>query len=206
MNQVSPSEKLPVLYLMDSICKNVGKAYIALFSKNLVNSFTRAFDAVDVENKRRFSKVLGTWRSSGRPPPLFPLPLIVQIEQHVMNSRQNNLQPNQRPAMNTNPNSMNIRNLPPGFRPSQQNVGLWYILLILTSNLYFSLALLQWTIDLLRRDLLNSNILAIACFDVRFKLFFVEVIITLEITGIKLMHLQRFLIVGHHYLLIHLLK
>jgi pre-mRNA cleavage complex 2 protein Pcf11 len=44
--QVPPEIKLPVLYLIDSIVKNVGKAYINLFTQNIVQCFTNTFEKV----------------------------------------------------------------------------------------------------------------------------------------------------------------
>lgn len=38
--------KLPVLYLIDSIVKNVGKQYKTLFSVNIVNLFCGVFEKV----------------------------------------------------------------------------------------------------------------------------------------------------------------
>lgn len=44
--QVHPDIKLPVLYLVDSIIKNVGGAYTSKFSEKIVNMFTRTFKQV----------------------------------------------------------------------------------------------------------------------------------------------------------------
>lgn len=44
--QVNPDIKLPVLYLVDSIIKNVGGAYTQKFSQIIVNMFTRTFKQV----------------------------------------------------------------------------------------------------------------------------------------------------------------
>lgn len=44
--QVHPDIKLPVLYLVDSIIKNVGGAYTQKFSQSIVNMFTRTFKQV----------------------------------------------------------------------------------------------------------------------------------------------------------------
>lgn len=39
--------KLPILYLIDSIVKNVGGVYIKYFSQSLVQIFTGAFEKVN---------------------------------------------------------------------------------------------------------------------------------------------------------------
>lgn len=44
--QAPSTEKLPVLYLVDSIVKNVGGEYLAVFAKNLITSFICVFEKV----------------------------------------------------------------------------------------------------------------------------------------------------------------
>lgn len=44
--QAPANEKLPVLYLVDSIVKNVGGEYLAVFAKNLITSFICVFEKV----------------------------------------------------------------------------------------------------------------------------------------------------------------
>lgn len=46
--QVQPDIKLPVLYLVDSIIKNVGGAYTQKFSQIIVNMFTKTFKQVNI--------------------------------------------------------------------------------------------------------------------------------------------------------------
>jgi pre-mRNA cleavage complex 2 protein Pcf11 len=43
---VKPEMKLPVLYLVDSIVKNYGRAYTQLFTQNIVSSFCSVFEKV----------------------------------------------------------------------------------------------------------------------------------------------------------------
>ena len=43
---MSPEHKLPVLYLLDSIMKNLGGEYLQLFSKNIVATFCHTFERV----------------------------------------------------------------------------------------------------------------------------------------------------------------
>jgi len=42
--QVPPEQKLPVLYLLDSIMKNLGGEYLQLFSRNIVATFCHTFE------------------------------------------------------------------------------------------------------------------------------------------------------------------
>lgn len=46
LKQVSTEVKLPVLYLIDCIVKNVGGTYTALFSKHIVHTFCGVFKVV----------------------------------------------------------------------------------------------------------------------------------------------------------------
>jgi len=68
--------KLPVLYLKDSILKNVGGAYIKAFSKNLFKSFCTAFNLVDDQNKQALVHLFNTWKGSE----LFSQQLLQKIE------------------------------------------------------------------------------------------------------------------------------
>ena len=46
---MSADKKLPALYLMDSIMKNVRQSnYLQLFAKNIVNNFVRVFEKVSI--------------------------------------------------------------------------------------------------------------------------------------------------------------
>ncbi|KAJ3086682.1 hypothetical protein HK100_008626, partial [Physocladia obscura] len=90
LRNVSPKIKLSVLYLMDSICKNIGPVYARLFSRNLVASFTAAYAVVDATDRERFKKVLATWKMPdpkvlppGTGPPLFPVSLTSQLDTFI---------------------------------------------------------------------------------------------------------------------------
>ena len=54
-------QKVPVLYLVDSILKNVGKDYVDLFSRNIAQVFVSAFEHVDTKSRNNFSRVRKTW-------------------------------------------------------------------------------------------------------------------------------------------------
>jgi len=42
-----PSQKLPALYLIDSVIKNISdSSYLQLFTKNIVNNFVLVFEQV----------------------------------------------------------------------------------------------------------------------------------------------------------------
>lgn len=48
---MEPEFKLPILYLIDSIVKNVGREYIGLFSHSIVNIFCGVFEKVFKKKK-----------------------------------------------------------------------------------------------------------------------------------------------------------
>ncbi|XP_031427499.1 pre-mRNA cleavage complex 2 protein Pcf11 isoform X2 [Clupea harengus] len=55
------AEKLPVLYLVDSIVKNIGGEYLAVFAKNLVTTFICVFEKVDENIRKSLFKLRSTW-------------------------------------------------------------------------------------------------------------------------------------------------
>ena len=60
ITQAHPSLKLPLVYLMDSILKNVGKNYIPAFQKNLIATFTNAFSQVSSADKEKLKVLIMT--------------------------------------------------------------------------------------------------------------------------------------------------
>ncbi|KAI9481275.1 MAG: hypothetical protein EXX96DRAFT_595146 [Benjaminiella poitrasii] len=81
----APGQKLPVLYLIDSICKNVGGVYISHFARNIVNVFLDAYTLVDPTIRKSFERLLQTWKN-GLPggQPVFSRHVIESIERSVM--------------------------------------------------------------------------------------------------------------------------
>nr|CAG4709426.1 unnamed protein product [Naegleria fowleri] len=75
----SDDEKLPSLYLLDSIAKNVGGVYITEFTTNLVDVFYYSFKAqTNVETQTKYLKLLKTWE------PIFGHQLAHTIEEKIM--------------------------------------------------------------------------------------------------------------------------
>ncbi|KAJ3130367.1 hypothetical protein HK098_002596 [Nowakowskiella sp. JEL0407] len=95
IRNAQPKQKLPVFYLLDSICKNVGGVYLTRFAQNLVRTFKVAYDAVDHDDRQRMAKVLVTWWNTGGVS-LFPPLVLHQIEDIVKatNSHQIHVNPN----------------------------------------------------------------------------------------------------------------
>ncbi|XP_059560822.1 pre-mRNA cleavage complex 2 protein Pcf11-like [Myotis daubentonii] len=71
------SEKLPVMYLMDSIVKNVGGEYLTAFTKNLVATFICVFEKVDENTRKSLFKLRSTWDE------IFPLKKLYALDVRV---------------------------------------------------------------------------------------------------------------------------
>lgn len=63
--QCPPQYLLPAFYLLDSICKNIGAPYIALFSRFIERAFLSAYHAVDPVTRTKLEELLGTWKTGG---------------------------------------------------------------------------------------------------------------------------------------------
>ena len=95
---MSSEQKLPILYLLDSIMKNLGGEYLELFSKNIVATFCHTFEKVvrscegttkafampvflfvQVDPKKRISlfKLRQTWNG------IIPARKLIAIDKHV---------------------------------------------------------------------------------------------------------------------------
>ncbi|XP_055694535.1 uncharacterized protein LOC129796532 isoform X2 [Lutzomyia longipalpis] len=61
LTKVSADVKLPVLYLIDSIVKNVGGEYKALFSQYIVNMFCGVFEKVNEKLREKMFALRQTW-------------------------------------------------------------------------------------------------------------------------------------------------
>ncbi|KAM9408152.1 pre-mRNA cleavage complex 2 protein Pcf11-like [Pholidichthys leucotaenia] len=61
ISKAPPEQKLPVLYLVDSIVKNVGGEYLEVFAKNLIASFICVFEKVDENTRKSLFKLRSTW-------------------------------------------------------------------------------------------------------------------------------------------------
>uniref|UniRef100_A0A8C9R3S9 Pre-mRNA cleavage complex 2 protein Pcf11 n=1 Tax=Scleropages formosus TaxID=113540 RepID=A0A8C9R3S9_SCLFO len=75
--KVPPAEKLPVLYLVDSIVKNVGGEYLTVFAKNLVTTFLLVFSKVDDNTRKSLFKLRSTWDE------IFPLKKLYALDVRV---------------------------------------------------------------------------------------------------------------------------
>lgn len=76
---IKPERKLPLCYLIDSMLKNIGGVYIALFGENVVRWFPRAYEMVDAKAQFSMARVLGTWEQTR----LFPEESLRQLRMLV---------------------------------------------------------------------------------------------------------------------------
>ncbi len=60
--QAPPARKLPALYVLDSIAKNVGSPYTVYFGRNLHQIYMLAYSQVDGAVRRKLEEMLKTWR------------------------------------------------------------------------------------------------------------------------------------------------
>ncbi len=69
----APAEKLPYLYLLDSIVKNIGGVYVRRFSQNLYNVFRNVFSVSPPATRASMHRLLNTW------PPIFGHELVTAL-------------------------------------------------------------------------------------------------------------------------------
>jgi pre-mRNA cleavage complex 2 protein Pcf11 len=84
-----PHHKLFLMYLMDSICKNIGSPYNLIFAKNLFKVFTETYTFIpDPTTRQHLINLFKTWvntkTSTGAS--LFPPDLITKIETFIINA------------------------------------------------------------------------------------------------------------------------
>ncbi|KAF7987800.1 hypothetical protein HCN44_003663 [Aphidius gifuensis] len=77
LEKVRPEIKLPVLYLIDSIVKNVSGAYLNLFAIKIVKTFSGVFEKVDETTRSSMWKLRQTWKDVFSPQKLYSLDLRV---------------------------------------------------------------------------------------------------------------------------------
>ncbi|XP_057314535.1 pre-mRNA cleavage complex 2 protein Pcf11-like [Hydractinia symbiolongicarpus] len=62
IKKVGVDQKMPSLYLLDSILKNIGGEYVAIIAKHIVNTFCSVFESANDERKRmQLFKLRNTW-------------------------------------------------------------------------------------------------------------------------------------------------
>ncbi|KAI5367717.1 putative VHS domain, CID domain, protein PCF11 [Septoria linicola] len=87
----SPTRKLPALFVLDSIVKNVGTPYTVYLGRNLYNTFMEAYTLVDTATRRHMDAMLRTWKEpvpgSIDPRPVFPRETVQPLENAMIKAR-----------------------------------------------------------------------------------------------------------------------
>lgn len=134
IQNTAPSRKLPALYLLDSIVKNVGTPYTLFFQRNLYSTFMNAYLVVDPPIRRKLEEMLQTWKQpvpgSVSTAPVFGQEVTRKIDNALIKARtaaleqqqkqkrnQQNLGLDSRPPTRTPP-PQQFRNTPPIPQPN----------------------------------------------------------------------------------------
>ncbi|KAB8069561.1 mRNA cleavage factor complex component Pcf11 [Aspergillus leporis] len=94
-----PAQKLPALYVVDSIVKNVGTPYTLFLGRNMYQTFMNAYTLVDSQTRRKLDEMLKTWKEpvpgSLDSRPVFPPEITRSIESALIKARTAALQQQQ---------------------------------------------------------------------------------------------------------------
>ncbi|KAL2001122.1 hypothetical protein VTN02DRAFT_2208 [Thermoascus thermophilus] len=94
-----PSQKLPALYVVDSVVKNVGTPYTLFLGRNLYQTFMNAYTLVDSQTRKKLDEMLKTWKEpvpgSLDTRPVFPVEITRSIENALIKARTAALQQQQ---------------------------------------------------------------------------------------------------------------
>lgn len=83
-----PAYKLPALYLLDSICKNVGSPYTAFFGLNIFKIFTDVYTSVTDPIRRKMFDLFRTWKEvPSTNGPLFSQEPMTKIDNFLAHAR-----------------------------------------------------------------------------------------------------------------------
>ncbi|KAK8133948.1 mRNA cleavage factor complex component Pcf11 [Apiospora sp. TS-2023a] len=124
IKRVASHKKLPSLYVLDSIIKNVGTPYTLFFGKRLFETYMNAYASVDMATRRKMDEMLKTWKE--------PIPGSIDTrpartsamaaqQQHYRNEQQ--LLGRGRPMPQQPPVPYRNTPTPPNVRPSSQASG-----------------------------------------------------------------------------------
>lgn len=84
-------QKLPALYVVDSIVKNVGTPYTLFLGRNMYQTFMNAYTLVDTQTRRKLDEMLKTWKEpvpgSLDTRPVFPSDITRNIETALIRAR-----------------------------------------------------------------------------------------------------------------------
>lgn len=125
--QTPAHKKLPAIYVLDSIVKNVGTPYTLFFGAQLYKTFMEAYLAVDGHVRRKMEETLRTWKQpvpqSLDDRPVFPPDVTAPIEEALNSARSSAMalqQQTARPGYPGRPRGIGndrATPTPPGMRP-----------------------------------------------------------------------------------------
>ena len=99
ISEARPDHKLPALYVLDSIAKNIGTPYTLFLGHRLYSIFMDAYSSVDRNTRKKLDEMLKTWRSpvpgSLDTRPVFPAEITRKIENALIQARTRMLQAEQ---------------------------------------------------------------------------------------------------------------
>ncbi|KAK8862445.1 mRNA cleavage factor complex component pcf11 [Apiospora arundinis] len=99
IKRVAAHKKLPSLYVLDSIIKNVGTPYTLFFGKRLFETYMDAYASVDMATRRKMDEMLKTWKEpipgSIDTRPVFPPDVTRPIENALIKARTSAMQAQQ---------------------------------------------------------------------------------------------------------------
>ncbi|MCJ1234159.1 hypothetical protein MMC14_002117 [Varicellaria rhodocarpa] len=99
-----PDRKLPALYVLDSIAKNIGTPYNLFLGQNLYSTFMDAYSLVDTGVRKKLDEMLKTWKNpvpgSQETRPVFPPDITKRIENALIQAKTATLRQQQQQAQN----------------------------------------------------------------------------------------------------------
>ncbi|KAF3765807.1 hypothetical protein M406DRAFT_290031 [Cryphonectria parasitica EP155] len=102
IKKAPPQRKLPAIYLLDSIVKNVGTPYTLFFGKNLYSTYMEVYASVDQKTRHKLEEMLQTWKEpvpgSIDSTPVFSPDVVRPIENALIKARTSALQVQQEQA------------------------------------------------------------------------------------------------------------
>ncbi|KAJ5928044.1 hypothetical protein N7466_007000 [Penicillium verhagenii] len=91
IRSIPPPQKLPALYVVDSIVKNVGTPYTLFLGRRMFQTFINAYTLVDSPTRRKLDEMLKTWKEPAAGSldtrPVFPPQITRDIENALIKAR-----------------------------------------------------------------------------------------------------------------------
>ncbi|KAK4698004.1 hypothetical protein P7C71_g163, partial [Lecanoromycetidae sp. Uapishka_2] len=112
-----PDRKLPALYVLDSVVKNVGTPYTLFLGRNLYGIFMSAYTVVGNPVRRKLDEMLKTWKEpvpgSLDPRPVFSADTTRPIDNALIKARTAAIQQQQQQHLRAQQETMRSRTIAP---------------------------------------------------------------------------------------------